>query len=117
MPPNGKKNVYEHIIAEIKRMIQSGGYARGEKLPSVRAYAIERKVNPNTVAKAYAELEKQGFIRIQPKQGAYVLLGSEKPKDDPLKENFLKLRDGGVPLENAIETLIAVYAETQGEKV
>lgn len=117
MAPNEKKNVYEHIVAEIKRMIQSGGYARGEKLPSVRAYALERKVNPNTVAKAYAELEKEGYLKIQPKQGAYVCFGEERKTQDRIKEMFRKVRDSGETLERAVEKLIAVYAETQGEKV
>ena len=114
MPPNVKKNVYETIVLEIKRLIETGAYAKGEKLPSVRAYAVERRVNPNTVAKAYAELEKQGYIRVQYKQGAYVCYGEGQPSQEcesALKTLFRKIRDDGESLEKAMETLIAVYAE------
>lgn len=115
-----KRNVYENIVLEIKRLIETGAYTKDEKLPSVRAYAVERKVNPNTVAKAYAELEKLGYIRVQPKQGAYVCYGEEKPKAeaaDEMKNAFRKIRDGGEPLERAVETLIAVYAERKEDTV
>ena len=53
----GKANVYENLVAELKRLIELGALQYGEKLPSVRTYAVERRVNPNTVAKAYAALE------------------------------------------------------------
>ena len=120
MRESAKRNVYENIVLEIKRLIETGAYANGEKLPSVRAYAVERKVNPNTVAKAYAELEKQGYIRVQYKQGAYVCYGDKKPdqeEKETLKAIFRKIRDGGEPLEKAVETLIAVYAERKENKV
>ena len=119
MPPNVKRNVYETIVLDIKRLVETGVYAKGDKLPSVRAYAVERKVNPNTVAKAYAELEKQGYIRVQYKQGAYVSYGEGEAANSPpnqLEMLFRKIRDGGESLEKAVETLISVYAETKGEE-
>ena len=73
-----KRNVYEHIVTELKFLIETGAIPCGEKLPSVRTYAVERRVNPNTVAKAYAELENAGYIRIQPKKGGYVCYGEDK---------------------------------------
>ena len=72
MRSEGKKNVYEGIVSEWKALIESGALKEGEKLPSVRIYAMERKVNPNTVAKAYAALEADGYIVVQLKKGAYV---------------------------------------------
>lgn len=53
-------------------MIDVGALAAGDKLPSVRAYAVERRVNPNTVAKAYAALEEEGYITVRLKKGAFV---------------------------------------------
>ena len=116
MQGNAKRNVYENIVLEIKRLIETGVYAKDEKLPSVRAYAVERRVNPNTVAKAYTELERLGYIRVQYKQGAYVCYGETQPEreqEEEMKILFRKIRDVGEPLERAVETLIAVYAENK----
>ena len=52
-----KANVYETLVAELKRLMELGVLKYGEKLPSVRTYAVDRRVNPNTVAKEYAALE------------------------------------------------------------
>lgn len=116
MQGNVKRNVYENIVLDIKRLIETGVYAKGDKLPSVRAYAVERRVNPNTVAKAYTELERLGYIRVQYKQGAYVCYGEvqrQREKESEMKILFRKIRDGGESLERAMETLVAVYAENK----
>ena len=116
-----KKNVYEKIVVDLKGMIEAGILSHGEKLPSVRAYAVERKVNPNTVAKAYAQLEKDGYIAVQPKKGAYVCFGeppnSKKETLDELRVLCKKIVDSGAEMETAVETLVEVYAEKEkGEK-
>ena len=86
-----KKNVYECIVSELKRLIDVGAIRKGEKLPSVREFAIERKVNPNTVAKAYTALENEGVIQIIPKKGAYVL-GQESGRVSKAEEVKRTLR-------------------------
>lgn len=108
----GKRNVFENIVEEIKSLIQVGVLKGGDKLPSVRAYAVERKINPNTVAKAYAVLEEQGLIRVQPKKGAYVL-GTQEKKDElaELKAQIAMWRSAGIREEEIVEALKAVYEE------
>lgn len=108
----GKRNVFENIVEEIKSLIQVGVLKGGDKLPSVRAYAVERKINPNTVAKAYAVLEEQGLIRVQPKKGAYVL-GTQEKKDelDELKAQISMWRSAGIREEEIVEALKVVYEE------
>lgn len=64
----GKKNIYEEIVDDYTRYILSGALAEGEKLPSCRALAAQLGINPNTVERAYAELERQGLIRTLPKR-------------------------------------------------
>jgi GntR family transcriptional regulator len=86
-----KKNVYEYIVSELKRLIDVGAIRKGEKLPSVREFAIERKVNPNTVAKAYTALENEGVIQIIPKKGAYVV-GQESERVSKAEEVKRTLR-------------------------
>ena len=67
----GKQNVYANIVSEYEKLIRLGAIKYGEKLPSCRALALELGINPNTVERAYSELEKEGYIRILPKKGAY----------------------------------------------
>lgn len=73
----GKKNIYEEIVEEYSRYISAGVLAEGEKLPSCRALAAELGINPNTVERAYAELERQGYVRTIPKKGAFVAVAGD----------------------------------------
>ena len=112
-----KKNVYESIVAELKTLIESGVLKCGEKLPSVRAYAVEKKVNPNTVAKAYAVLEEEGYIRVVLKKGAYVCFGEREEKSaEPkraveLKKQLAAWKAVGVTLAELQQSIEEVYAE------
>ena len=57
-----KRPIYEQIVDTYKKQIAMGVIQPDEKLPSVRQLAIEMSINPNTIQKAYAELERSGFI-------------------------------------------------------
>lgn len=57
-----KRPIYEQIIDSIKQQIALGILSTNEKLPSVRQLAIEMSINPNTIQKAYTELERTGYI-------------------------------------------------------
>ena len=67
-----KKSIYEQIIDGFKNEIISGSVLPDDKLPSVRELASQLTVNPNTIQKAYAELEKQGFIYSVAGRGNFV---------------------------------------------
>ena len=54
--------IYAQLMERIERMIVSGALAPGEKLPAVRTFAMEAGVNPNTMQRALAELERNGLI-------------------------------------------------------
>ena len=56
------KPIYEQIKEGIRRMIVMNVFKQDEKLPSVRVLACKYAINPNTIAKAYRELEEEGFI-------------------------------------------------------
>ena len=58
--------IYLQIEQQIKQAIASGLLRAGEELPSTRRTAAELRINPNTVARAYTELERQGVIRTVP---------------------------------------------------
>jgi len=68
---------YRQIIHQIERAILAGKLVTGERLPTIRSLAIELKINPNTIAKAYAELELKKFVVTQVGSGTYV--ASRKP--------------------------------------
>lgn len=57
-----RKSIYEQVVDNLKEMIISGVLKSGEKLPSVRELSRMLTVNPNTVQKAYRELERQGYV-------------------------------------------------------
>ncbi len=64
--------IYRQIIDQIGRAIAAGQLQIGESLPSVRQLAKELVINPNTVAKAYAELVQSGVVETQAGRGFYV---------------------------------------------
>jgi len=64
--------VYQQIIDQIKRDIALGRLIKDEKLPTVRQLAAQLAINPNTIAKAYRQLEQEGIIVTKPGAGAFV---------------------------------------------
>ena len=64
--------IYTQLLEELKRRIVSGQYEPGEKLLPVRELAQEAKVNPNTMQKALAELEREGLVYSQRTAGRFV---------------------------------------------
>lgn len=66
------KPVYLQLVDQIRYAAASGGLRAGESLPSIRPLAEELRVNRNTIAKAYAELENQGVIETVPGKGCFL---------------------------------------------
>jgi GntR family transcriptional regulator len=67
--------IYHQIIDQIKRDIALGRLKAGEKLPTVRQLAGQLVLNPNTISKAYRQLEQDGIIVTRPGAGAFVAEG------------------------------------------
>ena len=65
--------IYAQLMDTLKRRIVTGRYLPGEKLPSVRELAAEAGINPNTVQRAFSELEREGLIYTQRATGKYVI--------------------------------------------
>jgi len=81
---------YRQIIDQIKYGIVSGNLKTGEQLPTVRALAVELKVNLNTIAKAYKELEIQNILETQQGTGTFIRKIDVRI---PEKEKNKKLQD------------------------
>jgi GntR family transcriptional regulator len=71
--PTSGISLYQQLIEQIKLSIQTGAVRAGEQLPSVRKMAEDLVINPNTVARAYRDLEAEGVIELRHGSGAYVL--------------------------------------------
>ena len=70
--PRSGVPIYLQIIEQIKRSIALGVLQAGEQLPTVKQLAIDLTVNPNTVARAYRELEREQVIETAPGRGSFV---------------------------------------------
>ena len=95
--------IYLQIIELMKVDIVSGKYSSGDKLPAVRDLAMEAGVNPNTVQRSYAELERQGLVQSERTSGRFVSIDDEKMKElrkelakDYIEELFVRLRSLGM---------------------
>ena len=73
-----RKAVYEQIIEQTERFVLSGILAPEQPMPSVRSLSLDLSVNPNTIQKAYAELERRGVIYISPGKGSFVSSGAKE---------------------------------------
>lgn len=67
-----RRPIYEQLIDNVKKSVLCGTLSPGEQMPSVRALAVELAVNPNTIQKAYAELERLGIICSMPGRGSFI---------------------------------------------
>ncbi len=74
---------YRQVILGVERAVIAGALSPGDKLPTIRALAIALKMNPNTIAKAYAELELRGIVETQVGSGTYV--SRKRPLEDERK--------------------------------
>lgn len=67
-----KQALYQQIMDQIVLLVSTGVLDIGDQLPSIRELASSLGINPNTVARAYTELEQKGIINTVPKVGAFV---------------------------------------------
>jgi len=71
--PSSGLPIYFQLMEQVKYGIETGALGPGEELPGIRRVAVELVVNPNTVAKAYRELEHEGVIELRQGAGAFVV--------------------------------------------
>jgi len=115
--------IYRQIIRQIEYGILSGKLKTGDKLPTIRSLAVELKTNPNTIAKAYGELEILGILETQVGSGTYISNKRPEPKDDGLEKKiqelvnrFIRDMQGlGVEKQNMAALIAAHKEQYQGE--
>ena len=116
---NSDRPIYAQILERIQMQIVSGVYQPGTKIPSVRALAAAPGVNPNTMQKALAELERSGLVMTQRTSGRVVTEDLNMIKEirnqlagEQVKEFVKKMKDLGFDREDIIDLLTK---ETGGE--
>ena len=108
--------IYEQIKDGLRKLIVTGGLGPDEKLPSVRALAAQLAINPNTIQRAYNELEGEGYIYSVPGKGSFASAGAggddgrRQELERQLRELLAELRYLGV----TAEALAALVKEAYG---
>jgi len=74
--PNVPKAVYQQLVEQVRYAVAAGRLREGDRLPPIRDVAVQVRVNRNTVARAYMELERQGVLRTRPGQGSFITNGA-----------------------------------------
>jgi GntR family transcriptional regulator len=119
--------IYRQIIQQIEYAILSERMRPGDRLPTIRSLAVELKTNPNTIAKAYGELEIRGILATQVGSGTYIsdkapLLGEAVSAGEGLNRKIREvlgrfiqdMRDLGVD-QAELPELIRGYNDEKGE--
>ena len=108
--------IYEQVVSEVKQGLLLGLYAPGDMLPSVRALSQELSVNPNTLQKAYAELERLGLCYSVPGTGRFIsedaierLKSGNDESLSELSELASRLSLLGITLEQALDAVRRGY--------
>ena len=108
------KPIYEQIKDGLKRLVITGAIATDEKLPSVRELASQLAINPNTIAKAFRELEQEGYIYTITGRGSFAADGKDisagrndelLKKFDEIVKELLFLSEDKEQLKERIEAL------------
>lgn len=116
--PKSSLPLWEQIRDSLKSQILLGVWTAGEQLPSVRFLAYELGINPNTIARAITELEREGLIYTVTGKGSFVeedlSLITLKRKNEALKnlsQALSELKGAGVEIETVIKTVNEVYGK------
>ena len=112
-----KRPIYEQIVDKLERLIVGGGLEANYKMPSVRSLAMELSVNPNTIQRAYADLEQNGYIYTVSGRGRFVAQecewrsGKLAELTKNLEEVLLKAKEAGMTMEATIEVVRKTFKE------
>jgi GntR family transcriptional regulator len=114
--------IYLQLMEQVKHAIETGALRPGDQLPGIRPLAEELVMNPNTVAKAYRELEREGVIDLRHGSGAFVSQNARAKKwGETLREaqtlvagSVGRLRDRGISDEEIRRLFEAALASAKG---
>lgn len=112
--------VYEQIIKQVEEQVLTGILKEGDKLPSVRSLSVKLSINPNTIQKAYTELDRRQLIITVPGKGSFisekaieVVGANSREKMTELNKIIRELALSGVTKEEIINNIEEVFNNTE----
>lgn len=120
-----RRPIYEQVAEKLEELMLLGILGENEPLPSVRSLAMELSINPNTIQRAYAELECQGYIYTVKGKGSFVAENSvmkEKRKKDLLIQvsevidEAIRLGISGEEIKNMVEIQYQAAEKEGGDR-
>ena len=106
----GKESIYEQIKDQITKFVKLGVLKPNDKLPSVRTLAMELGINPNTVQRAYNQLESENIIYTINKKGAFVAGNDSNEVDRVAMYKAIEgLKDKGVAKDELLNMIDLIY--------
>lgn len=112
-----KRPIYEQVVEKLERLIVNGILETDTKMPSVRSFAMELSVNPNTIQRAYVLLEQEGYLYTISGRGSFVAPESEwrENKQAKVLEDWEKMtrqaREAGISKELLQRRIREIYGE------
>ncbi|WP_294377166.1 GntR family transcriptional regulator [uncultured Clostridium sp.] len=117
--PRSSTPIYEQIELGIKELILKGALKPNDKLPSVREMSSILTINPNTISKAYGELEREGIIETLRGRGTFVTDNFKGKVDEKkmeyiqgeLKKIILEANYGGISKDDFVNLVLEIFSE------
>lgn len=114
--------VYEQIINQIEDYVSKGIIKPGDKIPSVRSLSVKLSVNPNTIQKAFSELDSRGIIFSVPGRGCFVAENALETVNSKKREKLAdlsllvsELKTAGLSKEEIISEINSIYDNKGGQ--
>ncbi|MDD3214422.1 MAG: GntR family transcriptional regulator [Eubacteriales bacterium] len=114
----GRQPIYEQIIEQTEQLIATGALRPDDQLPSVRALSQTLSINPNTLQKAYSELERRGITTGVPGSGRFISKNAPRLVGESMEALLQeisklceKLHLAGIPEHSVTRVVAAVYAK------
>lgn len=118
-----RKPVYEQIVSQMERFVLTGVLIPGGQLPSVRSLSVDLAINPNTIQRAYTELDRKGVICSVPGKGCFVSESAVRVLSEIKREKLVDLRElvwemklAGVTFDELMTLIREVYEGKEVEK-
>ncbi|MCB5167766.1 GntR family transcriptional regulator [Streptomyces bambusae] len=113
---------YLQLVNQVKQALRLGVLEPGDRLPTARAVVEATAINPNTVLKAYRELEREGLVEPRPGRGTFVTRSLSRPEsaaDSPLRADLVawmrRARDAGLDRDEITALVEAARAEAESD--
>lgn len=122
--PKKSMPLYEQVVQQVKEMCIKGILTPHEKLPSVRELSSQMVINPNTVSKAYQELERQGIIVTVRGRGTFISENVAKPANpeqtkkikEQLKQVVIDSHHSGFSKKELLRWLNEIHDDMEGQR-